>query len=200
MFQSQGFRPSPEDLCINADDLLSIVSWILIKSQLANVISEAAFIDDFISKQMKLHMPGYFLATLQAATPGVAFNLVTTAIDETVRSYESSMTMLYEGALLALLVVWLFLRDWRATWLSAIALPLSIIPTFAVMHLFGFSLNLITLLALSDGVLGPHLQWSMFGLPSLLSGWSHEPLLVNAYSFDLFMRERVERLTACLAR
>ena len=48
-----------------------------------------------------------------------------------------------------MLVVWLFLRDWRATWISAIALPLSIIPTFAVMHLFGFSLNMITLLALA---------------------------------------------------
>ncbi|MEO8366906.1 MAG: efflux RND transporter permease subunit [Pseudoxanthomonas sp.] len=89
------------------------------------------------------------LETLKAAHPGVQFNLVTTVIDETLRSYESSMTMLWEGALLALLVVWLFLRDWRATWVSAVALPLSIIPTFAVMHWFGFSLNIITLLALS---------------------------------------------------
>jgi len=89
------------------------------------------------------------LDTLKAAHPGLDFRLVTTMIDETHRSYESSMTMLWEGALLALLVVWLFLRDWRATWVSAIALPLSIIPTFAVMHWFGFSLNLITLLALS---------------------------------------------------
>ncbi|MDL5364269.1 efflux RND transporter permease subunit [Xanthomonas sp. NCPPB 2654] len=89
------------------------------------------------------------LETLKAAHPGVGFKLVTTVIDETLRSYDSSMTMLWEGALLALLVVWLFLRDWRATWVSAVALPLSIIPTFAVMYWFGFSLNLITLLALS---------------------------------------------------
>ncbi|HVI59500.1 MAG TPA: efflux RND transporter permease subunit [Luteimonas sp.] len=89
------------------------------------------------------------LDQLKAEHPGMDFRLVTTVIDETLRSYESSMTMLYEGALLALLVVWLFLRDWRATWVSAVALPLSIIPTFAVMHWFGFSLNLITLLALS---------------------------------------------------
>jgi len=89
------------------------------------------------------------LDQLKADHPGVDFQLVTTVIDETVRSYESSMTMLWEGALLALLVVWLFLRDWRATWVSAVALPLSIIPTFAVMHWFGFSLNLITLLALA---------------------------------------------------
>ena len=59
------------------------------------------------------------------------------------------MTMLYEGAALAVLVVWLFLRDWRATLVSAVALPLSVIPTFAVMYLFGFTLNVVTLLALS---------------------------------------------------
>jgi multidrug efflux pump subunit AcrB len=89
------------------------------------------------------------IAALEKAHPGTSFQLVTTMVEEAERSYESSMTMMVEGALLALLVVWLFLRDWRATWISAIALPLSIIPTFAVMHLFGFSLNLITLLALS---------------------------------------------------
>ena len=81
--------------------------------------------------------------------PDLQFQLVTSTVEEAQRSYDSSMTMLWEGALLALFVVWLFLRDWRATWISAVALPLSIIPTFAVMHLFGFTLNLITLLALS---------------------------------------------------
>jgi multidrug efflux pump subunit AcrB len=46
-------------------------------------------------------------------------------------------------------VVWLFLRDWRATLLSAVALPLSVIPTFLVMYFADFSLNTVTLLALS---------------------------------------------------
>jgi len=86
---------------------------------------------------------------LEKAHPDTTFRLVTAMVEEAERSYESSMTMLLEGAVLALLVVWLFLRDWRATWISAVALPLSIIPTFAVMYFFGFTLNLITLLALS---------------------------------------------------
>jgi multidrug efflux pump subunit AcrB len=89
------------------------------------------------------------LKQLEQAHPAVKFVLVNSTVEEAERSYSSSMTMLLEGSLLALVVVFLFLRDWRATWVSAVALPLSIIPTFAVMHWFGFSLNLITLLALS---------------------------------------------------
>jgi multidrug efflux pump subunit AcrB len=45
--------------------------------------------------------------------------------------------------------VWWFLRDWRATFVAASALPLSIIPTFIGMHYFGFTLNTVTLLALA---------------------------------------------------
>ena len=89
------------------------------------------------------------LDALAKANPGVGFDLITDMSEETGRSYHSSMEMLFEGALLALAVVWWFLRDWRATWVSAIALPLSIIPTFAVIQWLGFSLNMITLLALS---------------------------------------------------
>ncbi len=89
------------------------------------------------------------LDQLKTSNPDLSFQLVTSTVEEAQRSYDSSMTMLWEGAVLALLVVWIFLRDWRATWISAVALPLSIVPTFAVMYWFGFSLNLITLLALS---------------------------------------------------
>ena len=74
-----------------------------------------------------------------------AFNFVTPVQEE----FDASMTLLYEGALLAVLVVWLFLRDWRATFVSAVALPLSVIPAFIGMNYLGFSINVVTLLALS---------------------------------------------------
>jgi hydrophobe/amphiphile efflux-1 (HAE1) family protein len=74
-----------------------------------------------------------------------AFNTVKPVED----NYEGSMHLLYEGALLAVLVVWWFLRDWRATLVATIALPLSIIPTFAAMYYANFSLNVLTLLALA---------------------------------------------------
>jgi multidrug efflux pump subunit AcrB len=74
-----------------------------------------------------------------------AFDFVTPVEEE----YKASLTLLIEGALLAVLVVWLFLRDLRATFVSAVALPLSVIPAFIGMNYLGFSINVVTLLALS---------------------------------------------------
>jgi multidrug efflux pump subunit AcrB len=74
-----------------------------------------------------------------------AFDFVTHVHEE----YKSSLMLLLEGAILAVVVVWIFLRDWRATVISAIALPLSVIPAFAGMVWLGFTLNIVTLLALS---------------------------------------------------
>jgi multidrug efflux pump subunit AcrB len=74
-----------------------------------------------------------------------AFDFVTPVQEE----FEGSMHLLYEGAALAVLVVWLFLRDWRATFVSAVALPLSAIPAFIGMHYLGFTINVVTLLAMS---------------------------------------------------
>ncbi|ARO32735.1 acriflavin resistance protein (plasmid) [Rhizobium sp. NXC14] len=84
-----------------------------------------------------------------AAHPNVQIHPVYSMIGAILDNYRGSMHMLYEGAILAIVVVWLFLRDWRATMLSAVAIPLSVIPTFLVMYLAGFSLNVVTLLALS---------------------------------------------------
>ena len=79
----------------------------------------------------------------------IRFNQTYTEVDDTIEDYESSMEMLWEGALLAVIVVFLFLRDWRATLITAVAIPLSAIPTFWFLDLLGFTLNFMTLLALS---------------------------------------------------
>ena len=89
------------------------------------------------------------LAKLQAAHPGITVTEAFNFVDPVEENYSGSMLLLFEGAALAVLVVWLFLRDRRATFVAAIALPLSIIPTFWVMHLFGFTINVVTLLSLS---------------------------------------------------
>ena len=89
------------------------------------------------------------MMSFAASNPAIAVAEANNTVAPIEANYTSSMDMLYEGALLAIVVVWLFLRDWRATLLSAIALPLSIIPTFLVMYFADFSLNTISLLALS---------------------------------------------------
>ncbi|MGL5632922.1 MAG: efflux RND transporter permease subunit [Azovibrio sp.] len=88
-------------------------------------------------KQLKAEMPHIQLTE--------AFDFVTPVHDE----YKASLNLLYEGALLAVIVVWFFLKEWRATLISAVALPLSVIPTFLGLMLFGFSINVVSLLALS---------------------------------------------------
>jgi len=86
---------------------------------------------------------------LQAAHPRVELLEIAGTVDYARADYQIAMRALYEGAILAVLVVWLFLRDWRATFVSAVALPLSIIPTFIVMLVLGYNLNVLTLLALT---------------------------------------------------
>jgi multidrug efflux pump subunit AcrB len=89
------------------------------------------------------------LEKLKAAHPDIVITEAFNFVDPVIENYDGSMMLLIEGAILAVIVVWLFLRDWRATFVSATALPLSAIPTFAVMYLMGFSLNVVTLLSLS---------------------------------------------------
>jgi multidrug efflux pump subunit AcrB len=89
------------------------------------------------------------LNQLRAERPDIrlteAFNFVEPVREE----YRGSLHLLYEGAILAVVVVWLFLRDSRATFVSAVALPMSVIPAFVGLYLLGFSINVVTLLALS---------------------------------------------------
>jgi len=89
------------------------------------------------------------LKKLEKENPKVKFKQLYTSVEYTRGQYESAMSAMVEGALLAVLVVLLFLRDWRATIISALAIPLSAIPAFWFMDLMGFTLNSISLLALS---------------------------------------------------
>ena len=86
---------------------------------------------------------------LQQEYPHVKFAEASSQVGYIQESFDASMEMLIEGAILAIIVVWLFLRDWRATAVSAVALPLSIIPTFWAIWALGYTLNILTLLALS---------------------------------------------------
>jgi multidrug efflux pump subunit AcrB len=89
------------------------------------------------------------VAKMAAEHTAVEVKLFNSTVDFTRESYAASIEALVLGALLAVIVVWCFLRDWRATLISAVAMPLSVIPTFFFMHWLGFTLNLITLLGLS---------------------------------------------------
>ncbi|HRL22092.1 MAG TPA: efflux RND transporter permease subunit [Alcaligenes sp.] len=89
------------------------------------------------------------LAQLQEREPHIKVTPILTLVDYTYDSFKTSMTALLEGAVLTVLVVLIFLRNRRATLVAALALPLSILPTFAVMALLGYTLNSITLLALT---------------------------------------------------
>ncbi|MFN6976748.1 MAG: efflux RND transporter permease subunit [Gemmobacter sp.] len=95
------------------------------------------------------------LETLRAGNPGVEIIPVDDTVFYTYGNYEAAIHTLLEGALLAVLVVLAFLRNWRATLIAAVALPLSAVPTFWVMDMLGFSLNLVSFLAitLATGIL-----------------------------------------------
>jgi len=92
---------------------------------------------------------------LKTAYPDVDLKLIDTSVDFTKGNYEAAISTLFEGAILAVVIVLLFLRDIRATVIAAISLPLSIFPAFWAMDLLGFSLNLVSFLAitLSTGIL-----------------------------------------------
>lgn len=84
-----------------------------------------------------------------AQYPAVKFQVVDDSVSFTAGNYQSAINTLMEGAALAVVVVFIFLRDWRATLVAAVALPLSILPTFFAIDMLGFSLNILSLLAIT---------------------------------------------------
>ncbi len=89
------------------------------------------------------------IAGIEKDNPSLQIKKMFTTVNHTINTYHSALEALIEGSILAVVVVWLFLRNWRATLISALAIPLSAIPTFAFMQWMGFTLNEITLLSLS---------------------------------------------------
>jgi len=89
------------------------------------------------------------LARLKEGHPEITTERVFNMVDRVYETYKGSMEMIFEGAALAVIVVIFFLRNARATLVAATALPLAVIPTFAAMYLFGFTISMVTLLALS---------------------------------------------------
>jgi len=89
------------------------------------------------------------ITELNADNPKVVLQQVIDNAIPVEEDFDGSMHLLYEGALLAVLVVWWFLRDWRATLVAAAALPLSVMPAFLGIWLFGYTLNIVTLLSLA---------------------------------------------------
>ena len=89
------------------------------------------------------------IAKISKEFPKVKIDLTNDNVKYTRDQFKSSMRALVEGAVLAVIVVFIFLRDWRATLISALAIPLSCIPAFFLMDAMGFTLNFLSLLALS---------------------------------------------------
>lgn len=89
------------------------------------------------------------LAQLKLKHPDISIQLVSSTVKYTESSYHLTIQTLLEGAFLTVIIVFFFLKSWRATLVAAIALPLSILPTFLVLAIFGYSLNSMTLLALT---------------------------------------------------
>ncbi|MCA1443142.1 efflux RND transporter permease subunit [Ensifer sp. IC4062] len=113
-----------------------IVGFAVYRSQGASDVAVAEAVSGAVEK-------------LAADHPDLRFRLVDDNVSYTEGNYRSAMSTLLEGAALSVVVVFLFLRDWRATLIAAVALPLSIIPTFFAIDLLGFSLNILSLLAIT---------------------------------------------------
>nr|WP_316655488.1 efflux RND transporter permease subunit [uncultured Gellertiella sp.] len=113
-----------------------VVTFAVFRSKGASEVSAA----EVIARQ---------LDQVKLENPDVTIEKIDDAVYFTYGNYEAALHTLLEGALLAIIVVFLFLKNWRATLISAVALPLSAIPTFWIMSLMGFSLNLVSFLALT---------------------------------------------------
>jgi len=81
--------------------------------------------------------------------PDVELQVVYADVDWIERALNGVKTTIVEGALLTIFIVFLFLHSWRSTIITGLTLPISVIATFVAVYVFGFTLNFLTLMALS---------------------------------------------------
>lgn len=113
------------------------VAFSIVRSTGSNMAEVGANVDKAL-KELKKTLPA-----------DVEITRIRSNLSYVMDSYHATIDSLLLGAALAIAVIWLFLRDWRASTIAALAMPLSMIPTFAVMKLLGFTLNNMSLLGLA---------------------------------------------------
>ena len=114
-----------------------VVAFSIVRSTGANMVDVERNVDEALAKLEKSLPPDVKITRVRSQTKYVH------------DSYHAAMDSLWIGGALAVFIVWLFLRDWRAAVISSLAMPLSLIPTFAVMYAAGFTLNNMSLLGLA---------------------------------------------------
>jgi len=107
------------------------------KSQDANIVETGKGINEAI-EALKKRLP-----------KDVELRLINSTADQVEKSVNRVKSTIVEGALLTVLIVFLFLHSWRSTIITGLTLPIAVIATFIALYAFGFTLNFLTLMALS---------------------------------------------------
>ena len=113
----------------------------IIKVQVANTVGVVDDIQAEIDKLLAEELPDH-----------VKIDVVRNMAREVQHSFDSVINMLIEGAMLTVLIVFLFLNSWRSTVITGLTLPISIIGTMIALYALGFTLNMMSLMALSLAV------------------------------------------------
>ncbi len=126
-----------EPASISRVDGIPAISFQVFKQQDANIVETGEAIKA-AAEELRKTLP-----------PGVELRLVYADSDWVARSLAGVKTTLIEGALLTIAIVFLFLHSWRSTIITGLTLPIAVISAFIAVYLFGFTLNFMTMMALS---------------------------------------------------
>ncbi len=107
------------------------------KAQDANIVDTGRGVNDAVAA-LKKRIP-----------PDVELRVVNSTADSVEKSVNRVKSTILEGAALTVLIVFLFLHSWRSTVITGLTLPIAVIATFIALNAFGFTLNFLTLMALS---------------------------------------------------